>query len=257
MTNPISTPPSRWFLRPVTLLTAVISVLALAAAVALQFVNVRDVKEGDRAAAIKPIGLSEAIPSTLPGWVGKDEPLGPNEVVKTAVERVLNYDDYVFRVFRRGDITLGVYVAYWAAGRMPVQKVASHTPDRCWSENGWTCLDMRFAEPVAAGDLLLKPAQWRIFQPSSTNGGKEYVLFWHMVGDKLYEYGDRFNERPDLVLWWRDTLAFALSGSDAQYFVRITSNGPFDRLVGEPGWAELVEALGKLGLKQVPATTSR
>ncbi|MDP1580155.1 MAG: exosortase-associated EpsI family protein [Candidatus Didemnitutus sp.] len=241
-----------WFRRPVPLITALLAVIVLLGAVALQFVNVRDVKEGDRGAAVQPIGLAQAMPKTLPGWVGHDEPLGPNEVVQTAVERVLNYDDYVFRVFRRGDLTLGVYVAYWAAGRMPVQKVASHTPDRCWSENGWRCLDMRFAEPVVAGELRLQPAQWRIFQPPSHSGGKEYVLFWHLVGDKLHEYGDRFNDRPELVSWWRDTLAFAFSGSAPQYFIRITSNGPFERLVGEPGWTELVEALAQLGLQQAP-----
>lgn len=227
----------------------VIALLVLAAAAALQFAQVRDVKEGDQGTERRPIALAERIPVTLPGWAGRDEPLGANEVVSTAVERTLNYDDYVFRIFRRGDTTLGVYVAYWAPGRMPIQKVASHTPDRCWTENGWRCLEMKHGVAVAAtgGDLL--PAQWRIFEPpSAAQSHKEHVLYWHLVGDRLYDYGERFNAKPRAIDWWRDTVAYATSGSDAQYFIRLTSNRPFEQLEGDPGWQEVLAALGKLGL---------
>ena len=116
----------------------------LVAGVVFEWVQVRDIKEGDRTAEARPVKLGELLPRSLPGWTGRDEPLGPNEVTRTAVERTLNYDDFVFRVFERGDLQVGLYVAYWAAGRMPLQKVASHTPDRCWTENGWRCEDMRF-----------------------------------------------------------------------------------------------------------------
>lgn len=231
----------------------VIALLVLAAAAALQFAQVRDVKEGDQSMERRPIALAERIPVALPGWAGRDEPLGANEVVSTAVERTLNYDDYVFRIFRRGDTTLGVYVAYWAPGRMPIQKVASHTPDRCWTENGWRCLEMKHGVAVAAtgGDLL--PAQWRIFEPpSAAQSHKEHVLFWHLVGDRLYDYGQRFNATPRAIDWWRDTVAYATSGSDAQYFIRVTSNRPFEQLEGDPGWQEVLAALGKLGLAAPP-----
>lgn len=203
--------------------------------------------EGDRLAEARPVKLVERLPRFLPGWIAKDEPLGPTEVTRTAVEKVLNYDDYVFRVFEKDGKQIGVYVAYWAAGRMPLQKVASHTPDRCWTENGWRCEDMRFSETVAVGDTRLMPAQWRRYTPPN-GAAQQYVVFWHLVGDRLYDYGTRFNARPDFVKWWRDTLEYAFSGSKAQYFIRVTSNRPFDEFVREPAWAELVEALGKLGL---------
>lgn len=229
--------------------TLVITLVLLLAAAALQFARVRDVNEGDQSSERRPVALATRIPSSLPGWVGRDEPLGANEVISTAVERTLNYDDYVFRVFRRGETTLGIYVAYWAPGRMPIQKVASHTPDRCWTENGWRCLEMKHGVAVAGQNVDLQPAQWRLFEPPSTGqSSKEYVLFWHLVGDRIYEYGARFNATPRAIDWWRDTVAYATSGSDAQYFIRVTSNRPFDGLREEPAWHAVVASLGALGL---------
>lgn len=225
-----------------------VCVLVLMAAATLQFARVRDVKDGDQSTARRPIQLGQRIPAELPGWTGRDEPLGSTENIRDAVERTLNFDDYVYRVFRRGDITLGVYVAYWAPGRMPLQKVASHTPDRCWTENGWTCLDMKFAEKIGSAEALLLPAQWRVFEPPAQPGAREHVLFWHLVGGRLYDYGDRFNARPDIAKWWRDTVTYAFAGSDEQYFVRITSNRPFEDLSSDPAWPRVVEALSALGL---------
>lgn len=223
----------------------------LSSGVVLQWLKFRDIKEGDRLTEARPVKLAERVPRTLAGWSVRDEPLGPNEVTRTAAEKILNYDDYVFRIFEKDGKQIGVYVAYWAAGRLPVQKVASHTPDRCWTENGWRCEEMRFAEPILAGDVRLVPAQWRRFTPPN-EAAEQYVVFWHVVGDRLYDYGNRFNARPDFVKWWRDTLQYAFSGSDAQYFIRVTSNRPFEQFNGDPGWEELVEALGELGLRQVP-----
>lgn len=234
------------------------AVVVLAAAGALQFVRVRDVKEGDQGMERRPVALTQRIPAAIPGWSGRDEPLGANEVVSTAVERTLNYDDYVFRIFRRGGTTLGVYVAYWAPGRMPIPKVASHTPDRCWTENGWRCLEMKHGIAVAAPGMDLLPAQWRIFEPPSAGlSQQEHVFFWHLVGDRLYDYGERFNAKPRIVDWWRDTVAYATSGSEAQYFIRVTSNRPFEQLEGDPGWQEILAALGALGLAAQPPNPAR
>ena len=218
--------------------------LVLLSGAALQFMRVRDVTGGERQQAAKPAGLQSRIPAQLAGWTVQDEPLGPNESVRTAVERTLNYDDCVYRLYRRNGVTIGVYVAYWAPSRMPVQKVASHTPDRCWTENGWTCLESRFHESVAP----LRAAQWRIFRAPGAGAHQEHVLFWHLVGTRLYDYGERFNATPGIVQWWRDTVSYALSGSQAQYFIRVTSTVPFERLAGETGWSELLAALAELGL---------
>lgn len=226
----------------------ILAAIVLLAAVALQFVRVRDMTEGERAAAARPIDLKQQIPAQLAGWSVADEPLGPNETVRGAIEKTLNYDDYVYRLYRRDGVTVGIYAAYWAPNRMPVQKVASHTPDRCWIENGWTCLDQRFAEKIAARDARLQPAQWRIFQAPGRDGRREHVLYWHLVGSRLHDYGARLATSPGIVAWWRDALTYALAGSQAQVFVRVTSSVPFERLQADSGWQTLVESLANLGL---------
>lgn len=231
--------------------------LVLLGSVLLQGLDLRNVQEGDSSSPARPVQLSTAVPAVLPGWTSKDEPLGPNELVRSAVERTLNFDDHVYRIFTKGTLRVGVYVAYWAPGRMPLQKVASHTPDRCWSENGWNCTDMRFAEGIAVPGVTLRPAQWRIFTPPGAPEAREYVLYWHLVGDRLYDYGERFNKRPDIVKWWRDTLDYAFAGSEAQYFVRLTSNRPFAEFTDDTGWQELIAALGRIGLAENTAAAVR
>lgn len=225
-----------------------LGIAALVVAIVLQFASIRDVKEGDRTAKAQPIGLAKKLPTELTGWLGKDEPIGPNEAVAQAASRVLNFDDNVYRVFRRGDITLGVYVAYWAPGRMPIQKVASHTPDRCWTENGWHCLEQQHNIAVKSLQQKLTGAQWRVFEPPGAPGVREYTVYWHMVGERLYDYGNRFNSRPHPVDWWRDTVSYALSGVDEQFFVRLTSNRDFQQLEQDPGWQQLIASLARLGV---------
>lgn len=241
------------FRQPLTVLGLCVLLLG----VALQWLNVRDIKEGDRSAEARPVKLGERLPRAFAGWSGRDEALGPNEVTRSTVERTLNYDDCVYRIFERGDKEVGVYVAYWAPGRMPLQKVASHTPDRCWTENGWLCEEMRSGEMLSAGPVRLMPAQWRRFVPPSSSSPQQFVVYWHLVGDRLYDYGTRFNARPDLVKWWRDTLDYAYSGSEAQYFIRVTSNRPFEELKDEPAWQEILAALARLGLDRKGFVSSR
>ena len=128
--------------------------------------------------------LAQVVPSALAGWTERDLPLGPTEFVAKEAEKILNYDEVVNREFARGGVTFGVYAAYWSPGKMPVRMVACHTPDRCWTENGWRCLEMKFKQKLAVGGVALQPAEWRKFEPPS--GGKPtYVLYWHLVEGKV------------------------------------------------------------------------
>ncbi len=222
--------------------------IVLVAALGLQCVRLGNVKDGDTLSPVRHIQLGATLPEAVTGWEAADEPLGPTEFLQTAVEKSLNYDDMVNRVYRSGGRSFGVYVAYWSPGRMPVQKVASHTPDRCWSENGWTCEAMRIDHQLKAGDQRLLPARWRLFRPPVGGGAKQYVLYWHLVGGDLYDYGDGFNQRPDPLQWWRDTVHYALKGSSEQYFIRIMSAQPLEDLQGDAGFQEVLRALAKLGL---------
>lgn len=222
----------------------------LAIAVALQLVEVRDMKGGERGGGRVAGELAAALPVALPRWRVHDEPLGPTEFVQDAVARNLNYDDYVHRIYQREGTAFSVYVGFWKAGRMPVSKIASHTPDRCWSSTGWECTAMRFNVREPVGETLLPPAQWRVFVQPDDRDSPRYVLYWHLVGDELYDYGERFNARPHPLKWWRDTLKYAIQGSREQYFIRLTSNRAFEEIWDDPGVQELVDALARLGLAQ-------
>ncbi len=220
----------------------------LLAAIGLQGINVfRQVHES------VPPHLEKAIPRDIVGWTSQDVPLGANEYLSDNVEKVLNYDEVIYRRYSHAGESFEVYAAYWGAGKMPTRLVASHTPDRCWTENGWQCIEMRFKQPEAAGGVALKPAEWRKFLPP-TGGEPTYVLYWHLVDGHLYNYGGRFNAVPDPVLWWKDAFQQALLGSREQYFIRINSPEPIESLKDDPGFRQIVDSLARLGLQASPSS---
>ena len=128
----------------------IIPALVLAAAVGLQGTHLfRETPQASN------VDLTQMVPLKLTGWEGRDVPLGPNEFIAGEVEKILNYDQVLNREYRRNGEAFGVYIAYWGPGKMPTRLVASHTPDRCWTENGWHCTAMRFKqkEPFEGGTL--------------------------------------------------------------------------------------------------------
>jgi hypothetical protein len=191
--------------------------------------------------------LVQAITAPIPGWIGRDLPLGPTEFVANEVEKVLNYDEVVNREYVRGSENFGLYAAYWGPGKMPTRFVASHTPDRCWTENGMRCVEMKFKQVIPFTDGTLQPAEWRRFEPA--RGDRPiYVVYWHLVEGRIYDYGSRFNAVPSPSLWLKDAVQQALLGSREQYFVRLTSSEPLEDLWNDPGFSEILARLGRLGL---------
>jgi hypothetical protein len=195
--------------------------------------------------------LQTRIPDQAADWRGVDEALGATETVNAATLKTLNLDDYVYRRFTKGQQSFTIYAAYWAAGRMPTRFVASHTPDRCWTENGMRCVGMSFGQRYALGEKALLPAEYRAFAaPGSAE--KMHVAYWHTVAGRIYDYGGRFTAVPHPWLWWKDTLAQAAYGSSEQYFVRIASTTPFEVLWKEPGFQSVMSRVADLGLWSSP-----
>jgi len=197
--------------------------------------------------------LALAVPGVLPGWDGRDVPLGASEFLTGEVEKVLNYDEVLNREYTHGADRFSVYVAYWGPGKMPTQVVASHTPDRCWTENGWRCLAMKFKQTGMFAGVALQPAEWRLFEPP-LGGSPTYVLYWHIVDGRTYDYGERFNAIPDPVRWLNGVVQQALRGNREQYFIRLTSSQPIEELWADAGFKEMVQGLADLGLAAPPAT---
>lgn len=238
--------PKRWWLR----WSLLVPVGVLFVAAALQSIAVfRETPQ--------PRGphLDAHVPSSVRGWRVRNLPLGQNESVRDAVVKTLNYDDVVYREYARPTVAFGVYVAYWGAGKMPTRLVASHTPDRCWTENGWTCRDMRFRQTLSVLDRPLQPAEWRQFQPPNS-GQTVYVLYWHLVDGRVLDQGGRFNAVPHPLHWWKDAVQQAFRGSREQYFIRLTSTVPFDRIWNDPGFLEVLRGLQRLGLDASPSSAA-
>lgn len=195
--------------------------------------------------------LAQRLPPAPSGWASREMPLGETEAVQGAVEKTLKFEDVYFREYRSGMGTLTVYIAYWGPGKMPTQLVASHTPDRCWSSAGWSCEEMKHGVQLAG----LRGGEWRLFR--APNGSPTHVQYWHLVGTEIYDYGERLNQVPSIWRWWRDAAFQAFRAPAEQYFVRLASDRPFDQLAADPGWQELMAALGKLGLAAEPASPAR
>jgi hypothetical protein len=228
----------------------VLPAVALVAAVAMQGLHI--LREPPKP---REPHLAAAVPLQLPGWSGRDVPLGANEFMAGEVEKVLNYDEALNREFRREGQSFAVYVGYWGAGKMPTQLVASHTPDRCWTENGWQCVAMKFKQPGRFEGVALQPVEWRLFEPPR-GGPPTYVLYWHLVEGRAYDYGDRFNSTPHPLLWAKDAVQQALLGNREQYFIRLTSQEPLENLWNDPGFGEVLRGLGRLGLAvRAPSST--
>jgi hypothetical protein len=189
--------------------------------------------------------LAELIAKSASDWAVTDEPIGMTEAVSEAALKTLNLDDFVYRRYRRGGVSFTVYAAYWAAGKMPTRLVASHTPDRCWTENGMRCVDLKFKQTYEVKGRPLLPADWRVFVSGEA---RTQVVYWHLVEGKLYDYGDRFNAVPHPLLWWKDTLEQATYGSREQLFVRVAAEVPLEQIWSDSGFQDVMESVAKLGL---------
>lgn len=187
------------------------------------------------------------VPTELNGWDVVDKKLGETESVETRAASILDLDDFVYRNFSRneGEEFFEIYVAYWSPGSASIVDVSAHTPDRCWTKNGWAITDMEHQVENRAGGESLLPAEWRAFE---IQGNEQYVYFWHLVGGRAYQYGKRANKFPTPYAYVRDFLQSKVLGTGEQYFIRINTNVPFDKLWQNAQFQQVVAEVSELGL---------
>jgi hypothetical protein len=220
---------------------ALLVALVLTAAVALQFQGGFSVQKDYPLPALR-----EALAVEPDGWIAEDLPIGDTELLKQTSQETLRYDDYIFRRYRRGNVELTVYVAYWHPGKHPPQMIAQHTPDMCWTLNGMTCEEMRFHVRTRIDQRELWPAQWRKFR--SPSGEVIYTMFWHLVGQRPFDYGSELYNVPDPVTYWVEAINFALTKRRPQLFFRVTSSEPPESLWHDAGVQKALRGFIRLGL---------
>jgi exosortase len=139
---------------------------------------------------------------------------------------------------------LTVYVAHWNPGQAPVSLVASHTPDACWPGAGWTAQSDPTPRPVlAVGGHALPPAEHRVFIGQARQ--PQHVWFWHIHDGRVISYRDPYSVPALLALAWQ----YGFRREGEQYFVRVSSNQPWDRLAGEPLVQQIFANFAGVGLK--------
>lgn len=193
------------------------------------------------------------IPETVVGYNTQELNVADTPEMVRTVEEVLDYDRALLREYVSPTGTVLLYFASWAPGKTAHRSVAAHTPDICWVQNGWQ--RRRGLESDAAHFAALQqatgltPGQFRVFERGSQ---RQYVLFWHKVGNKILNYSTDAEPPWWAVLW--DLRTFGLHQRDAQLFVRISSERPLDAIWTRPEWRHLVTALIKAGLDRPVAS---
>ena len=196
--------------------------------------------------------LAELINPEMPGWIAKDLPLAETEEMIARVDEILDFDDYVSRIYTRGNTQLILYVAYWKPGSAPIKQAHEHTPDICWVMNGWGVrkrvhqldLDKVFVQ-------IAHPAEYRVFEK---NGHVQSVVFWHVVGNEIY-----FNERSSQGIVQDTTLKtafsfnlfktlkqFGLNQKREQFFVRLSSNHSIIDILEDDAMISLTNTLSEV-----------
>jgi hypothetical protein len=178
------------------------------------------------------------LPKEVSGWGVQDKPIADSPEMLRAVEALLRYDAAVFRVYRKGDLEISVYLAYWLPGKVHPQNIDAHTPDVCWVANGW---GMRvLPDRMLISDMPNIGVPFTNYREFTVHGSRLEVLYWHING-VVFRQSNSVDELalPEKQQWERkmkNYWASLTAGTKEQLFVRISVNGKMSAaLSADPG----------------------
>lgn len=186
------------------------------------------------------IAPEKLIPDAAPGWhVETARDLYRfSDVLRT---RQLAERSY-FRRTAGGIVQITLYVAHWAPGEASVSMVASHTPDACWPGGGWAVGKVNDPQPkLELAGRTLPVAEHRFFSQSNL---PQHVWFWHVYNDRVINYQDPYSVPALFQIAWRH--GFQRNGN--QYFIRFSSNQPWEKIAHEPLVQDIFTRLAAIGL---------
>jgi len=162
-------------------------------------------------------------PGEVPDWDVSYAPIADTPEIKAKIDELLNYDQGVFAIYRRGDFRVSVYLAYWRPGKMPVRAIAGHTPDVCWIKSGWECVERNEYVHLIVGGRSTGHTEHGIY---AINGQAEHVAFWHVAGGEIISYHTK--SRPPWYAAITEFLHWGRAIKQEQFFLRISSNHPVE-----------------------------
>lgn len=194
-----------------------------------------------------PVSLTESISEILPteinGWSYADFDLATSDESSDRISSFLNFDDSLYRVYKKENIHVGVYIAYWTPGKVSYRWAGAHTPDTCWVVNGWTRLDREYSIPFQVNEIKLKNAEFGIYKKDRSI---ENVYFWHLVGGEPFGYAQK--EIPNIFGALIDIQKYGLNLRQEQFFIRISSNENLETLQSTEGFDSIISGLSQLSL---------
>ncbi len=216
-------------------------------------VQIYATKKYPAVSTLRGTSLAEVLPEESSTWTYEDVPVAQSDAAIGNVEKILRYDDVAFRRYRKGDVSVDVYVAYWEPRKMSYWDVGSHNPDSCWVYNGFERVEREHGVVNDDPALPLKPFEYGRY---NARGGNIDVMFWHLVGGRPNRYEEQREgwrnglagriERAPLML--KDIKTYGLNMHQEQYFVRISSARSLPTLLQDESFRTLLKELAPLGI---------
>jgi len=187
--------------------------------------------------------LSDIVPEELNGWKIIDQDMAESPESSERISDFLNFDDALFRIFKKGDTFVGLYIAYWLPGKASYRWAGAHTPDTCWVQNGWTRLDRKYCIPFQNEETPFQPAEFGIYEK---DGSTQNVYFWHLVGGEAFGYEQEGGHNIFAALL--DIKKYGLNLRNEQFFIRLSSNKKIEELKKVGGFNQILDSLNDIGL---------
>jgi hypothetical protein len=187
--------------------------------------------------------LSDIVPEELNGWKIIDQDMAESPESSERISDFLNFDDALFRIFKKGDTFVGLYIAYWLPGKASYRWAGAHTPDTCWVQNGWTRLDRKYCIPFENEETPFQPAEFGIYEK---DGSTQNVYFWHLVGGEAFGYEQEGGHNIFAALL--DIKKYGLDLRNEQFFIRLSSNKKVEELKKVGGFNQILDSLNEIGL---------
>jgi len=187
--------------------------------------------------------LSDIVPEELNGWKIIDQDMAESPESSERISDFLNFDDALFRIFKKGDTFVGLYIAYWLPGKASYRWAGAHTPDTCWVQNGWTRLDRKYCIPFQNEKTPFQPAEFGIYEK---DGSTQNVYFWHLVGGEAFGYEQEGGHNIFAALL--DIKKYGLNLRNEQFFIRLSSNKKIEELKKVGGFNQILDSLNEIGL---------
>ena len=187
--------------------------------------------------------LSDIVPRDINGWKIIDKDMAESPESSERISDFLNFDDALFRVFKKHDNFVGLYIAYWLPGKVSYRWAGAHTPDTCWLQNGWTQLDRKYSISFHNAETPFEPAEFGVYQK---DGSTQNVYFWHLVGGEAFGYKQEGGHNIFAALL--DIKNHGLNLRDEQFFIRLSSNKKIEELKEIEGFNQILDSLNEIGL---------